>query len=76
MEEAAWPRTPLQDDVVSSGPGQEVSHLQSCRSSSQDTVVVLVAAAIIRPACHTADRDEQEKKDQVWTHVLQTDEMT
>lgn len=67
VKEAARPRVPLQDDVVSFSLGEEIPHLQSCRPGSKNTViiaagaiVVVVVEVVFKGAFNTANQDEED----------------
>lgn len=74
VKEAAWSRVPLQDDVVSFGLGEEISHLQSCRSSSKHTVIIVAGAIVVMLAVQrtsdTANQDEKDKTRKTQIHNL------
>jgi len=61
VEEAARPRVPLQDDVVSFGLGEEIAHLQPRGPGAQHAVLVAAGAGVlvaVGKASQAANQDE------------------
>lgn len=61
IEEAPWPRVPLQDDVISLTLGEKVTHLKASGPSSKHTVVMVTGAVVTVVVIRkTLDQGDQE----------------